>query len=200
MSISDNPILGPEWEPLGQVLSRLLEDVAAGEMLIISTYGRRYNFDPHSSPFVQACANGAGGTQLEIAGNLMVQPQLSSEDYATMEFYGWTLPEVSPENYATEGGNPNFVRYYNPGFSTLEAAEFIVTTLVGVYRFTIEDLFGFDNPDVANFVASLNKLDRLAGGNTNPDRVIFAMPHQHLNMTMTSKPAEAPTELAGPDD
>ena len=199
MSVIDNPLLGPDWEPLALVLSRLLEDVAAGDTLIMNTYGHRYQCDPHRSPFVQACSFNEGGIQLEIAANLMVEPKLTAEEYSIMEFYGWECPEVNPEEYSSEGGNPNFVRYYEPGFDTAQAAEFIITSLVGVYQFTVEDFFGFENRTLADFVASLNKLDRLAGGNTNPDRVIFAMPGRHIELSMTSKPAEAPTDLAGPN-
>jgi hypothetical protein len=181
MSISDNPFLGPQWEPLGLVVARLLETVTPGQPLVITTYGRRYSCDPSNSPFVQACASATGGIQLEVAANLTVEPQLSAEDFETLEFFGWQPPEVQPEAYQTDGGNPNFVRFYDNGFSRIEVAEFILTTLVAVYKLTVKDFFGF-NGSVANLVATFIKLDRLARTASNPNAVIFALPGQHLSM------------------
>ena len=46
MSISDNPLLGPEWQPLGHVLMRLIEDLRNGAHFSVQTYGRKYNMSP----------------------------------------------------------------------------------------------------------------------------------------------------------
>jgi len=195
VSVLDNPFLGPTWEPLAQVFISLIDDLKRGHMFQVQSYGHGYGLSPNTSPYVQALCR-EGQIQLECSSNLQVEPKLSIEQYAELVFYGWQPPEL-PENefLADPSGNPNFCRYFDDTVEGSELAEFILTTLVGVFRLTEEDFFGFSTKSTADKVDSLHKLGRLAYSDGNPDRVIFAMPDKHLEMIS----GYASTELAGPD-
>lgn len=179
--ISSNPLLGPQWEPIGHVLVRLLEDVRRGRMFSVQTYVRRFSLSPYDSPYLQAIKEG-GRVQMELSGNLQLNPNLSDEEYQQLAFYGWTLPEVTVEEYQAGGseGNPNFVRFYEPTDDPVDIAEFLLTSLVGVCGMVEDDFWGFEGS--ADRVESFRKLGRLKWSDGNPDRVIFAMPGKHLNM------------------
>jgi hypothetical protein len=196
--IAENPLLGPEWEPLGHVLCRLFEQVKGRQIMTMQTYGRRYNLSPYTSPYVQACADEEGAIWVEVTGNIKLEPQLTDEEQDALEFYGWTRPENTPEEYRdSPAGTPNFVRVYEPGFDSLEVAEFVLTTFAGVYQITTDDCFGFSSGDRADFVAGLNKLGRLKRGDTNPEGVIFALPGKHLEM-LEPQPITGFCALSGP--
>ena len=177
--ISNNPLLGWQWEPLGQVVTLLIEDLRHGTDFGIQTFARRYGLNPNTSPYLQAIMHEDGVIQLEVSGNLQVNPPLTDEEYATLEFYGWSLPEVDPEAFAEHHGNPNFVRYFDTKADPLAIAEFILTTLIGIFKVHEDDYFGFNHS--AERVASLQKLGRLKASERNPGAEIFAMPGKHLS-------------------
>ena len=184
MSVSDNPLLGPQWEPIGHVLMRLLEDVRAGHLFNVQTYVKRFSLSPYSSPYVQADVDDEGNVQLELSGNLQMNPPLSEDEYLQLEFYGWTRPEVTAEEFREEDadGNPNFVRFYALSDDPLEIAEFILTSLVGVFDMTEDDFWGFSNKHTSDRVDAFKKLHRLAQSDGNPAREIFALPGRRDDM------------------
>ena len=181
MNVLHNPLLGPDWEPVAQVLTRLVEDVRRGRMFSVQTYMLRFGLTPYDSPYLQAILDDDDRIQMEISGNLQVTPQLSEEEYQQLEFYGWTRPEVTPEEYSAggSGGNPNFVRYFEKNADVVDIVEFILTTLVGVYGMIVDDFWGFDSAGQAARIAAMNKLARLKASSGNPDAVIFALPGRH---------------------
>jgi hypothetical protein len=169
---------------------RLVEQLRQGGLFSVQTYGRKYNLSPSTSPYLQAIIDHDGKVQMEVSGNLQVDPPLTDEQYNVLEFYGWTKPESDPDEYHDAGGNPNFARHFDPNSDALLIAEFILTTLVGVYEITEDDYFGFDNATQANLVDSMNKLGRLKYSDGNPDRVIFAMPGKHLESLGETEPSK----------
>lgn len=184
--ISQNPLLGPEWEPLGQVLMLTIERLrkVGDETFVVQTYGHKYGLSPHTSPFIQGCINALGQVQVEVSSNLMVRPELTEEQYESLEFYGWIRPykgEID-DTGQKEDENPNFSRYFELKTDALDIAEFALTTLVGVYEITVEDFFGFPSPGLANRVAELNKLSRLKATEGDPTAEIFAMAGKHLEL------------------
>ena len=180
MSISDNPLLGPEWQPLGHVLMRLIEDLRNGAHFSVQTYGRKYNMSPSTSPYLQAITDEDGQIQMEVSANLQVNPPLTAEQYNVLEFYGWAKPDSDPDEFHDAGGNPNFARYFAPNTDALQISEFILTTLVGVYEIELDDYWGFSSREQSDRVEAMKKLGRLKQSSGNPDRVIFAMPGHHL--------------------
>lgn len=180
--ISTNPLLGPQWEPLAKALALVIGKTASGVTFHFQPYLRRYDMSPHKSPYLQAIVDD-NFFQLEIAGNLVVDPPLTDEEYKIMHFYGWSLPDASPDEYGSgASGNPNFVRYYNLETPIDEVVEFILTTLAGVFGAAEDDFWGFDNANCADEVAALNLLGRLKKTDGNPFGTIFALPGQHLEL------------------
>ncbi len=183
--ISSNPLLGPQWEPVGHVLVRLLEDIRRGKMFSVQTYMKRFSLSPYDSPFIQAIQEEEfGRVQIELSANLQLNPPLSADEYRLLAFYGWTRPETGDYTYGFDDpeGNPNFVRFYDWGDDAVDIAEFLLTSLVGVCGMVEDDFWGFADADDADRVDALRKLGRLKVSEGNPDRVIFAMPGRHLEL------------------
>lgn len=184
MTISSNPLLGPQWEPVSHVLIRLLEDVRRNHLFSVQTYIRRFSLSPYASPYLQAVKDDDGNVQMELSGNLQLNPTLSEDEYVQLEFYGWTRPEVTVEEYR-EGdgeGNPNFVRFYSPEDDPVNIAEFLLTSLVGVFGMQEDDFWGFPTRVTADRVHSFKKLDRLKVSDGNPNGEIFALPGRHTDL------------------
>lgn len=182
--ISTNPLLGPQWEPIAHVLIRLLEDVRRGKLFSVQTYIRRCGLSPYDSPYLQAVFDDESGVQMELSGNLQVNPPLTEDEYQQLEFYGWKRPEVTPEEYQEGGGsgNPNFVRFYAATDDPVDIAEFLLTSLVGVFGMTEQDFWGVNSRSEADRIDKLRKLGRLLHSDGNPDRLIFALPGIHDDM------------------
>lgn len=179
--IAANPLLGPQWEPLGHVFVHLLERIRPGHHFNVQTYGRKFNLSPDTSPYLQAIRTDEGLLQMEVSGNLVVNPPLTELQQQELEFYGWNRPDSDPDEYSSSHeGNPNFHRFFEPAVDNIEIAEFILTTLVGVFGITEDDFWGFESS--ADSVAKLKKLGRLAATAGNPNAVIFAMPGKHLEL------------------
>jgi hypothetical protein len=191
--IATNPLLGPQWEPIGHVLIRLLEDVKRGRMFSVQTYIRRFSLSPYTSPFLQAIKVDGGRVQMELSGNLQLEPKLSEAEYVELEFYGWTRPEVTEAEYRESGGgsNPNFVRFYEPTDDPVDIAEFLLVTLVGVFDMVEDDFWGFSTKAKADYVEGLKKLSRLKWSEGNPNREIFALPGRHEDMCEPRQSAES---------
>ena len=188
--IASNPLLGPQWEPLGHVFVHLIERIRPGHHFNVQSYGRKFNLSPDTSPYLQAIRVDEGRLQMEVSGNLMVVPPLTELQHQELEFYGWTRPNPEPDEFAVdEEANPNFVRYFDANVDPLEISEFILTTLVGVYGITEDDFWGFEGS--ADRVASLKKLGRLKPTPGNDSAVIFAMPGKHLDLVETSDATKA---------
>jgi hypothetical protein len=153
-------------------------------MFSVQTYIRRFSLSPYTSPFLQAIKVYGGRVQMELSGNLQLEPKLSEAEYVELEFYGWMRPEVTEAEYRESGGgsNPNFVRFYEPTDDPVDIAEFLLVTLVGVFDMVEDDFWGFATKEKADYVEGLKKLSRLKYSEGNPDREIFALPGRHEDM------------------
>jgi hypothetical protein len=182
--VRDNPFLGPDWVPLAVALAYLIGPAeGSGRKFLFQTYGHRYSVSPDQSPYVQMLFKTDGTTLVELSANLVSNPELTVEELAMLEFYGWTPPEVEPDDYrAGSGGNPNFSREFAPGSDYINLIEFVLMSLVSVYAITLNDFWGFPEPLDANFVAAQNLLGRLKYSKSNPMQVIFATPGFHTDM------------------
>jgi hypothetical protein len=180
--VTNNPFLGPQWEDLAAVLETSLVQTYVGHTFQIQTYAKQFNLSPSTSPFVQAMVS-EDVLQVEIAANLMVNPKLTTEQYQAMEFYGWELPEVGPDEYGQNaGGNPNMVRFFDLETSPKQIVEAILTALVGVYGIVESDFWGFSNKSESDRVGAMGLLGRIKKSPTNPFQCIFALPGHHLEM------------------
>lgn len=178
--VEDNPFLGPQWDDLAVVLETSLIHTYIGQMFQVQTYGKQFGLSASTSPFVQALVVD-DTLQVEIAANLMVRPKLTNLQYQELEFYGWELPETDPDDYSDDpSGNPNMVRYFRLSTPACEIVEAILTALVGVYGIVETDFWAFPNRNEADRVGEMRMLGRLKQTQTNPHKVIFALPGHHL--------------------
>ena len=184
--ISTNPLLGPQWEPLAKAIALAIGQCRSGSTFHLQPYLRRYDLSPDRSPYLQGMAQG-DFFELELAGNLVVNPPLSEEEYQILKFYGWHLPESTPEQYRDGSQDtPNFSRTYSLDFDADEVAEFILTTLCGVFGADEEDFWGFDGFRAADEISKFNLLGRLKYTDGNPHQTIFALPGHHLDLIESS--------------
>jgi len=180
--VTNNPFLGPQWEDLAVVLETSLAQTYVGNTFSVQTYAKKFGLSPRTSPYVQAMIIN-DLLQVEISANLMVQPPLTNEQYLAMEFYGWDLPECSPDDYVSDpGGNPNMVRYFDLDTSLRQIVESVLTALVSIYGIEEADFWGFSDRTETERVADMQLLGRLKKSNTNPFGSIFALPGFHVEM------------------
>jgi len=180
--VTNNPFLGPQWEELAIALESSLARAYVGHTFDIQTYAERFGLSPDTSPYIQAKVFD-DILQVEISANLMVRPQLSLEQYKTLQFYGWELPEVNPDEYQKNAsGNPNMVRYFDLETAPKQIVEAILTALVGVYGIVESDFWGFSDSAEADRVGEMKILGRLKKTSTNPFGVVFALPGYHEDM------------------
>jgi hypothetical protein len=191
--ISSNPFLGPKWEPVGEVIVHLLNELNSRNNFHIQTYIRRFNLSPETSPYAQGLLEDDGSIHMEISGNLQVRPLLTEDEINALAFYGWEKPEVAEEKYREHhDGIPNFYRLFEPNVPKIEIAESILTSLVGVYGMTEEDFLNFGTK--GEKVASLGLLGRLKVSDGNPFRDIFALPGEHLDMIESNEASQTGQE------
>ena len=183
IAVQANPFLGPNWVPLAKAIKYVLQKTYdEGQNFHLQTYAKAYGASPDSSPYLQARI-ADNFLEMEISGNLVVDPPLTEYQIKQLGFYGWLAPEVTPEEYSDGGsGNPNFVRYYNIESPLHDIVEFILVTLVGIFGMTEDDFWGFENGTDADEVDEMNLLGRLKGSAGNPNRVIFALPGHHFEL------------------
>jgi len=177
VGIEQNPFLGPEWLPVVQVV-RMLLGSPDKENFLLTTYGRKYNLSPDTSPYIQTRWDLDGHLQLEAAGNLICDPPLTEEQFKEMEFIGWTRPDLTPEQYASgnhAGENPNFVRYFSQDADLDEVADFFLTTLTAIYGIEETDYFNFGEFDIPEQVDALGGLLRLKAHDGNPTGAVFGL-------------------------
>lgn len=180
--VANNPFLGPQWEPIAKVIAELIERAKNKDMFQVQTYGMRYGGSPYTSPFVQGRWD-IGIYEIELASNLALEPKLTDYEQQMLAFYGWEAPEATPEEYReNHTGNPNYVRYFTPDYSSEEITEIILTTFVTVHQITEDDFWGFSTRATADWVDQMNLLGRLKYSDGNPDRVIFALPGKHKSL------------------
>ena len=175
--VEQNPFLGPAWLPLVRVIKSLL-DAPEKKNFHLTTYGRKYNLSPYTSPYIQATWSSIGELQLEASANLICKPPLTEEQFQEMEFIGWTKPDVAPEEYSaglSTGGNPNFVRYFERDPDLDEVAEFFLTTLTAIYGIEESDFFNFGEFDIPDKIEAMGGLRRLKKDDGNPFGAIFGL-------------------------
>jgi hypothetical protein len=179
--ISNNPFLGPKWVAVGETIEILLNGLNSRNKFHIQTYIRKFNLSPDTSPYVQGLLEEDGSVHMEISGNLQVRPSLTDEQMESLVFYGWEKPDATEEEYREHHqGIPNFYRLFELDMPKIDIAEAILTALVGVYGMTEEDFLNFGTK--GEVVSRLGLLGRLKASDGNPNRDIFALPGEHLDM------------------
>ena len=186
--IHDNPLLGPEWDALAEAIVLVIEKTGKNRTFCITTYGKRFNLSPNTSPYFQGFQDEFGEFFIEASANLNCNPPLTDEEFAMMAFLSWDKPAVEPEEFQNRensheaNDHPNFERRFSSEVSPVDIAEFIMQTMVVVYGLTEDDFFNFGGRETSDKVEALGKLGRLPENPGNPDRQIFAMPGRHLDM------------------
>lgn len=165
-----------------------MKDSSVASPFCFQTYGRKYRYFPGDSPYFQGYLDALSKEWIiEASGNLQVIPNLTKEQYQELEFYGWTPPSQTPEEFRAQGyqpditaASPNFVRLFEPNTDLEFLVEAIFTAMVGVYEINEDDFFNFGEGGTADYVDRLGLLGRVKSSDMNQNREIFALPGRNL--------------------
>ncbi len=169
-----HPLLGPEWLPIVDAIEFMTERTRIGRFWILNTLTGLHNFDPFTSPYVQAIREDDGCLHVEIGGRSVYLDSEGVSQAGLLELLGWEVPVGEPEYdpavepefdpdempdddpYPPEGGLPNSYRLFPATWSPRAVAEFVLESLVIVFGLTIDDLFSMDR----NFTTRVSLLIR----------------------------------------
>jgi hypothetical protein len=140
--IAENPLLGPQWLPIVEVIAVATERIGQRGHWQMNTYASAYGFDPYRSPFVQAMREADGGLHVEIGG--LPTADLQPVRARLMEMLGWVdnaSDESADEIERRQLPLPH--RLFEPGVRAESIAESVLQVLVLGYEFNETDLFSF---------------------------------------------------------
>ncbi|WP_394194957.1 UvrD-helicase domain-containing protein [Microbacterium foliorum] len=145
--IRANPLLGPQWLRIGDVIAIATQRLRTGRFWQMDTYAAAFGHDPYRSPFVQTMLEADGSLHVEVGGVTVedLQPMRSR----LLEMLGWI--DLS----ADEEADPQLVRQlplphrtFEPGWNAAMVAEAVLQTLVLGFGLTESDFFSFgEQPD-----------------------------------------------------
>ncbi|MEW1975439.1 UvrD-helicase domain-containing protein [Microbacterium profundi] len=140
--IRANPILGPQWLRIVDVIAVAAQRLRTGSFWRMDTYAAAFGHDPYRSPFVQTMLEADGSLHVEVGGVTVqdLQPMRSS----LLEMLGWI------DLIADDETDPGLVRQlplphrtFEPGWNAATVAEAVLQTLVLGYGLTESDFFSF---------------------------------------------------------
>lgn len=145
--IRANPLLGPQWLRIGDVIAVATQRLRTGRFWRMDTYAAAFGHDPYRSPFVQTMLEPDGSLHVEVGGVTVedLQPMRSS----LLAMLGWI--DLSADDEA----DPELVRQlplphrtFEPGWNAAMVAEAVLQTLVLGYGLTESDFLSFgEQPD-----------------------------------------------------
>lgn len=174
--IETNPFLGPQWKPLVKAMELLVEDLKRTKKFSIQTYAAKYGESEETSPYLQALVED-GLIQMEISANLQVRPKLSKSKYQKMAFYGWLLPKSKEEksrNFPSH--NPNFCRFYALDTPNEEIVEFLLYTLVSIFRITENDMWSLGSGSQNSHILNQGLMNLVRLDSRPDDGLILVLP------------------------
>lgn len=160
--ISENPLLGPMWLPVVDVITLATSRLEAGRFWRMNVYAGEYGYDPYQSPFAQAMYEADGSIHIEIGGvpTSDLQPMRSR----LLEMLGWidnTSDDAADEDALRQLPLPH--RIFEPGWNAATVAEAVLQTLVLGYGIVETDFFDLGDEALTSMEA-FDGLDVVDGG------------------------------------
>lgn len=140
--IRSNPLLGPDWLRIVDVIAVVTRRLRPGAFWRMDTYAAAFGFDPYASPFVQAMMEADGALHVEIGGVPIAD--LEPLRAPMLDLLGWNDLSSSDVTDARELRRlPLPHRVFEPGWNAASVAEAVLQTLVLGYGLTEADFFSF---------------------------------------------------------
>lgn len=155
--IAGNPLLGPDWSPLVDVLEIVMKKVFLAPHWTLHIYGEAYGFDPVVTPGAQCVLEADGSLTVEVTGP---SPRHLTHFAEALEFVGWGPPV---DEFGVLHDNKNANRTFLPGWTERVVAVALLEVLTSVYSIGREDFFHFGEK-VADDVERLGLLERAGKG------------------------------------
>lgn len=163
-----SPHLGPNWLPVVNAIQLVLQDKRS-EFFSVQTLAKKYDFDPHRSPYIQGMVLADGRFHLEAPRFFWEEGGLSEAKIQQLQFIGWNLPGDTDSTY-------NFWRAFDYGWNPRSVAEFALETLTSVFEVTESDFFDFGSVWQPEAIWRLRELYRVPIADSNPKGSIFRIP------------------------
>lgn len=140
--IRENPLLGPRWLRIADVIAVATQRLHTGEFWRMDTYAAAFGHDPYRSPFVQAMMEADGSLHVEVGG--VPTQDLQALRSRLLEMLGWIDLSTSHDDDAESLRQlPLPHRIFEPGWNAAAVAEAVLQTLVLGYGITEADFFSF---------------------------------------------------------
>ena len=167
------------WEAFRQAMRELIMMERYTENAEIYTYRSISDNKYHRSPFVYIDPLESDEILVQISGNVVCDPPLTTADMASLVLLGWSSPNVSAEEYLDEdgfAGMANVWRKY-PNIKSVDLmARDIVIALRDVYLLAEGDLVYMSrSKQFVDHLDSLNLLKRLDASEKNENRNLFKL-------------------------
>jgi len=194
--IDAHPFLGPEWQPLVEVVSYQTKRLHVGEFWTIDTLGARYGYDAYRSPFVQAILEADGSLHVEVGGRESISPTIKADQDGQLALLGWATPSDAVLDDDEHRQLPLASRLFEPGWNAKAVAEVFLEALTLVFRITSDDFFTFGEANI-DAVADLALLEQIDDG------PIFALARSRTGVdhpveTVLGNPQAQMDDLDGP--
>ncbi len=191
-NIEKNPLLGPEWIPLAEVLAFLNENLFGGYRASIHCYGDNFiRRGGKGGPTIKVDWLSDGSVVVFASANDKMNPPLNALQFQELEFLGFTAPRNTYGEYALdpdeidETSNSWFVKIYDTAPSIAEVVEMTLVTLVLVYGVRVESMFYFGlHHGLHEKVHALDHLERYKAHSGNPEAAIFGLKGSHPELEL----------------
>jgi hypothetical protein len=158
--ILENPFLGAVWVPIVDAIDVATSYLRPGKFWTLDCYSRAYEYDPDASPYSQAILEDDGSLHIEVSGRNDANSPITGEQYAALEFLGWTSP--TPSEKGDKGRPPNPSQVLEPGWNGRRVAELVLEALTIVYGVSEADLFNFGEA-LRESILNLGTLQHISG-------------------------------------
>ena len=191
-NIEKNPLLGPDWIPLAQVLKFLNENLFGGYRASIHCYGDRFiRRNGKGGPTIKVDWLSDGSVVVFASANDKVNPPMNELQFKELEFLGFTAPKNTSGGYAIdpdeidESSNSWFVKIYETAPCIEDVVEMTLVTLVLVYGVQLEGMFYFGlHQGLHEKVYALDLLERYKAHSGNPEAAIFGIKGSHPDIEL----------------
>ena len=160
-----DPLLGPGWMPLIDVLAAELDKIEIHRPRTVQTYGRRFQFDPRVSPYFQFLRQADGTMLAEVHGPWSDGASSMPNWEDRVRMLGWRLrgDEVSVTSeplLREQADSPNPTKRFGAERSGYSIVSNVLSMVLFTWEITAEDLFALPgHPEVFDASPHLERVN-----------------------------------------